>query len=88
MFGISMGELVLILLAAFIVVGPGRLPGLARMLGRFIRHARKALRDLSDAVEDAESPDKTGGPGGSLVEDLREAGRAARNLEDGLKEKL
>lgn len=85
MFGISMGELVLILLAAFIVVGPGRLPGLARMLGRFIRHARKALRDLSDAVEDAESPDKTGG---SLVEDLREAGRAARNLEDGLKEKL
>ncbi|MDR1307937.1 MAG: twin-arginine translocase TatA/TatE family subunit [Treponema sp.] len=86
MFGVSMGELVLIFLAAFIVVGPGRLPGLARMLGRFVKTARKAVRDLSDAV-DAESPGNAGGSG-SLVDELREAGRAARNLEDGLKEKL
>jgi Sec-independent protein translocase protein TatA len=86
MFGISMGELILIFLAAFIVVGPGDLPKLARMLGRLIKNARKAVRDLSDAV-DAESLRKTAGldEDASLAGEIREAGKVVREIENGIK---
>ena len=39
----SEGELLIILLIILIVVGPGRLPQLARTLGEAIREFRKAM---------------------------------------------
>lgn len=41
MFGIGFTELLIILVIALVVVGPERLPGLARQAGMFVREIRK-----------------------------------------------
>lgn len=48
MFGIGMPELVLILVIALIVLGPAKLPEIARTLGRGMNEFRKATDDLRD----------------------------------------
>lgn len=49
-FGIGAGELLLILALALIIWGPGKLPEIARTLGRTVRAFRKATFDLTNAV--------------------------------------
>lgn len=58
MFGIGMTELVVIFAIALLVLGPKRLPALARSLGRTLAEFRRASTDLrqefmdvSDAVK-------------------------------------
>ena len=41
-FGIGAWEILLILVVALIVIGPGKLPGIARTLGKTMRVIRKA----------------------------------------------
>ncbi|HEX8025856.1 MAG TPA: twin-arginine translocase TatA/TatE family subunit [Candidatus Limnocylindrales bacterium] len=43
-------ELIIILVIALIVLGPGRLPDVAQSLGKSVREFRKAATDLSDAT--------------------------------------
>lgn len=50
MFGIGMPELVLILAVALIVLGPRKLPEIARSLGKAMREFKKAADDLRSAV--------------------------------------
>ena len=58
MFGIGMTELIVIFAIALIVLGPKRLPELARSLGRGIAEFRRASndlrRDFMSATEDAD----------------------------------
>lgn len=49
-FGIGPLEVLLILIVALIVFGPGRLPEIARTLGKTIRAVRKATFDLTAQV--------------------------------------
>jgi len=51
MFGISMPEMLLILAVALIVIGPKKLPDLAKSLGQALGEFRKATRELKDAIE-------------------------------------
>lgn len=51
MFGLGMGELLVILAIALIFLGPKRLPDVATSLGKAIRSFRKATRDLSSQLE-------------------------------------
>ena len=46
MFNIGMTELLLILLIAFVVVGPQDLPKVARALGRFVRYLRNLVKEI------------------------------------------
>lgn len=50
MFGIGMPELLLILAVALIVIGPKKLPDLAKSLGRAIGEFRRATSDLKDSI--------------------------------------
>ncbi len=50
MFGIGMPEMVLILAIALIVLGPKKLPDLAKSLGRALREFKKATNELKDSV--------------------------------------
>ncbi len=59
MFGIGMPELIVILVIALIVIGPKKLPDLARALGRGMAEFRKATQEIKDSLE--------------LDDDLREA---------------
>lgn len=55
MFGIGMPELLVILTVALIVLGPKRLPELARMLGRAMAEFRKATSGVTEELENARS---------------------------------
>ena len=46
MFNIGFGEILIVLVVAFVIVGPDDLPKVARWLGRSIRKLRTLLRDI------------------------------------------
>ncbi|MDO5297839.1 MAG: Sec-independent protein translocase protein TatB [Clostridia bacterium] len=46
MFNIGASELILLLLIAFVVVGPKDLPKVARALGRFVRYIRNMVEEV------------------------------------------
>ena len=59
-FGIGAGELILILVVALIIWGPGKLPQIARTLGNITRNLRKATSDFTTALaREAELEEKT-----------------------------
>jgi len=51
MFGIGMPELLLLLAIALIVVGPKKLPELAKALGRGFAEFKKATSDLKESLD-------------------------------------
>jgi Tat protein translocase TatB subunit len=60
MFGIGMPELVVVLVVALIVLGPKRLPEVARSLGRalseFRHQSTELMDDLKMQIEDDPKP--------------------------------
>ena len=54
MFGIGLQELLVILVVALFVVGPKKLPGVARSLGQGVSELRKAAGDVMDSVSQHE----------------------------------
>ena len=74
MFGMGMGEIILIAVVALLVLGPERLPAAAKALGKGIRDLRQQTKDLQQTIEkDTEI--------GDAVRELRTALRGEpRNL--------
>ena len=51
MFGIGMPEMILILAIALIVIGPKKLPDLAKSLGRAMREFKKATNEFKETMQ-------------------------------------
>lgn len=51
MFNIGLPELILIIIVALIVVGPDRIPEVAKTLGRTIGTIKNALDDVKGSIE-------------------------------------
>lgn len=51
MFGIGMPEMLLILAVALIVIGPKKLPDLAKSIGRAIGEFKRAATDFKESME-------------------------------------
>jgi len=71
MFGIGVPELLVILVVALIVLGPKRLPEVAKSLGKAFAEFRRATSDLSEELNEARA---------SLEEEIRMAERQARTI--------
>jgi sec-independent protein translocase protein TatB len=80
-FDVGFSELLLCFVVALVVLGPQKLPAVARALGRWTARARSYVRNLS-----AELERETGGAG--LKRDLDEAARAFRAGTDAVKDDL
>jgi len=50
MFGISMWEMILIFAIALIVIGPDKLPDLAKTVGRMMGELKKAVSDIKESI--------------------------------------
>jgi len=51
MFNIGMSELILILVIALIVFGPGKLPEVSKALGKSLQEFRKASSEVTEDVK-------------------------------------
>ncbi len=72
MFGIGIPELLVILVVALIVLGPKRLPEVAKALGKALGEFRRATSDLSEELGNARI---------MLEEEVRQAERQAHAAE-------
>ncbi len=67
-FDIGATEILLVLIIALIIWGPGRIPEIARTLGRMVHNLRKATFDLTAEVTkeiDKEEKESSSQPGKS-----------------------
>ena len=71
-------ELVIILVIALLILGPGKLPDVGAALGKSIREFRKASNDVQDAVKLDTSPL----PGDPPAAPRRRAARRGRRRRD------
>lgn len=71
MFGIGVQELIIIAIIALLIVGPKKLPDLAKTLGKGFRDFKNATEgvteDLKDALKEDEKPQKDDGLKDSLL---------------------
>ena len=59
MFGIGVPELIVILVVALIIFGPGRLPEIGAALGKGIRDFRKAFEGRDESVRKVDNSTDT-----------------------------
>ena len=74
MFGIGLPELILILAIALIVVGPDKLPEMARSVAKGVLELKKAAEGLKDSIQE-----EAGNPFEGIRPDLEDAAKAFKS---------
>lgn len=70
MFNIGLPELILIFIIALVVVGPDKLPKVARTLGRAFAQVKGALEDVKETIEE-EAKKEIVNPVSDIEEDIK-----------------
>ena len=79
MFGIGFSELILIFVVALLVLGPKRLPEVAKTLGRFYREIRSTVDEVKEVI--VEEP-KIQSPKPSVEEKLSHIDDLEKEVEE------
>lgn len=91
LFNIGMTEILLLLVIAFVVVGPKDLPKVARALGRFVRYVRQMIEEIKRETGFDEVAEELRGVEREIKQDLKSADirkdlkDAEREINKGLK---
>ena len=70
MFGIGMPELIIIFVIALIIIGPKKLPDLARALGKGMAEFRKATNEIRENLDMGGVEDELKGMGEELADSV------------------
>ncbi len=70
MFGIGVQELIIIAIIALLIVGPKKLPDLAKTLGKGFRDFKNATEGVTEDLKDALKEDETPKPDDGLKDSL------------------
>jgi Tat protein translocase TatB subunit len=85
MFGIGLPELIIIMIVALIVVGPSKLPELAKSIGKAFSEFRRMADDVKETLEEEiikeNTPKEEGPPDGKTEERTGEPYNTAANSE-------
>ena len=73
MFGIGVPELLLILAIALIVIGPKKLPDLAKSMGRALNEFKKATKEFKNSMDIDDDVKSLKKPFNDINEDIRGA---------------
>jgi Tat protein translocase TatB subunit len=80
MFNIGIPELIVIVIVALLVVGPKKLPDLARSVGKAIGELRRATEDVTETLKETlkedEKPPEDNGLKDSLLYGKKEGGES------------
>jgi len=71
MFGIGVPELLIILAIALIVIGPKKLPDLAKSLGRALNEFKKATREFKNSLDIDDDINTIKKPFNEINDDIR-----------------
>ena len=86
MFDVGFWELSIIGVVALVIVGPERLPGLARTVGLWVGKGRRMVADVKRDI-DQELKASEASELASLKKDIQDAGREVTKVKDSLKDK-
>ena len=83
-FDISGGELMIILLVAFLVFGPSKIPEIARKIGKGMNEIRRASDEIKREISKEARKLETDAEGeGSVINDIKKtAGDLKKDLEE------
>ncbi len=89
MFDIGFWEITLIMLVTLVVVGPERLPKLARTLGAWVNKGRRMISDVKAEVDrELRADELKGGLTGNAIDDLRKMAGEIKSAGDELKSEV
>jgi sec-independent protein translocase protein TatB len=89
MFDVGFWEVTLIALISLLVVGPERLPKLARTLGAYVGKARRMVADVKAEVDrELKADEFRNSAGGEAFNQLKDAAQEARSVGRQLKSEL
>nr|CRH06304.1 Tat translocase protein, TatB subunit [Candidatus Magnetococcus massalia] len=78
MFGMGWGEIFLILVVSLIVIGPDKIPEVARTLAKAVRQVQRFATDIRDSIDlDELQQSNRSNTGGSNIESLNNSERLA-----------
>ncbi len=92
MFNMGIGEVILILLVAFVIVGPNDLPKVARSLGRGVRSLQRMFDDfkeetgLDEAINEFKETERDLNETLSKADPTKELREASKDLNKSVKE--
>lgn len=85
MFNIGFAELLLVLVIAYVIVGPRDLPKVARWLARLVKSARRLIKEVKEEIGWNELMDETQDVRRDIDQTLKEAD-VTQDLRDARKE--